>query len=100
MTSRYTLLLELNDDSSRRLAAFPLSLVTIAGIAAGASLRSPTNAANANPGADLQMVVMLSRDDMPSPIGSLDLYNKYSTAPWPCPGCVPGLSHRRVATNS
>ena len=70
---------------------FLLSLVTIAGISPAQSAAQSTNAANANPGADLQMVVMLSRHGVRSPIGSLDLYNKYSAAPWPAWDVSPGF---------
>lgn len=65
---------------------FLLSLVAFTGISPAQS----TNAPNANPGAELQMVVMLSRHGVRSPLGSPDQFNKYSAAPWPAWDVPPG----------
>jgi len=40
--------------------------------------------------ADLQLVVMLSRHGVRSPIGARDAYNKYAAAPWPTWDVQPG----------
>ncbi len=71
-----------------RVAAFlfvlgPFMLTSLA-LAQGSSAASqPSNA-------DLQLVVMLSRHGVRSPIGSPDQYGKYSAAPWPAWDVPPG----------
>jgi 4-phytase/acid phosphatase len=68
------------------LASFPLSP-----LAAAQSVPVPSAAAPAtNPDADLQLVVMLSRHGVRSPIGARDSYDKYAAAPWAAWDVQPG----------
>jgi 4-phytase/acid phosphatase len=58
---------------------FALGSFTLTPLAAAQSPATPTVSRNA----DLQLVVMLSRHGVRSPIGARDLYGKYAAAPWP-----------------
>jgi 4-phytase/acid phosphatase len=58
---------------------FAMVSFTLTPLAASQSPAAPT----ASHDADLQLVVMLSRHGVRSPIGARDLYGKYAAAPWP-----------------
>ncbi|MGA3129782.1 MAG: histidine-type phosphatase [Terracidiphilus sp.] len=58
---------------------FALGSFSLTPLTATQSPATPT----ASHDADLQLVVMLSRHGVRSPIGARDLYGKYAAAPWP-----------------
>ncbi len=61
-----------------------LTALATAGCAAPPAARTQNAAPAAQPrDADLELVVMLSRHGVRSPIGARDRYGKYSAAPWP-----------------
>jgi 4-phytase / acid phosphatase len=64
-----------------------LSLLVFCALLPAQSSSAPA----ASPSADLEMVVMLSRHGVRSPLGSLDVYNRYSAAPWPKWDVPPGI---------
>jgi len=60
-------------------------------ISAPIAAAQPAAAPAAGRDADLQLVVMLSRHGVRSPLGARDLYGKYATAPWPAWEVEPGF---------
>jgi len=79
----------------RPRCTFPLFLLILPGfVAFGAAVTAQTPAhpaADLNRDADLQMVVMLSRHGVRSPLGMPDQYDRYSVAPWPKWDVPPGF---------
>ncbi len=62
-----------------RIFVFVLASFPLFSLAAAQSPAAPA----ASRAADLQLVVVLSRHGVRSPIGARDLYGKYAAAPWP-----------------
>lgn len=62
-----------------RFFLFALIAFTLSTLAAAQASAAPA----ASRGADLQLVVMLSRHGVRAPMGARDLYGKYAAAPWP-----------------
>lgn len=78
-------------------AALRLSFLTFVSLFAAANFlpaqpaAQPATMASAPPDADLQLVVMLSRHGVRSPLGLVDQINKFSAAPWPRWDVPPGI---------
>ena len=71
-----------------RVAAFLFAIVLF--IVAPLAPAQVSSASSEPRDADLQLVVMLSRHGVRSPIGPPDRYSKYSAAPWPAWDVPPG----------
>lgn len=71
-----------------RAVAFFFTLASL--VIVPLALAQQPSAASETRDADLQLVVMLSRHGVRSPIGSRDEYGKYSAAPWPAWDVPPG----------
>jgi 4-phytase/acid phosphatase len=74
-----------------RILLFALASFSLSPLAAAQSGPVQSAAApSASRDADLQLVVMLSRHGVRSPIGARDLYGKYAAAPWAAWDVQPG----------
>ena len=72
------------------LRPFLLSLVAL--LALGSPLvAQSTNLGSGTQQADLQLVIMLSRHGVRSPLGTPGIYDKYAVAPWPKWEVAPGI---------
>ncbi len=72
-----------------------LTLFALFALVSFSSAQSPAQTPAQTPdvqqaGPELQMVVLLSRHGVRSPLGSPDQYNRYSAAPWPAWDVPPG----------